>query len=154
VHSVESSDFARGQKILLTAAVSQQYHSLLSTAPTWRNRYLNVPDHCIIDCVQSWELGTSHYFAMRSGPDKILRVDGRSGVWELVANISTDGSTKGLNLRHECVALGMPKKEIIYSLWRTAGQGLMLKIYLSTRGNWGSAAVELGGLYRQLAGLV
>jgi hypothetical protein len=98
-------------------------------------------------------LGTSHYFAVRSGPDKIVRVDGRSGNSEPVSNIAAD--CRGLNLRHhECVALGMPGPETIYALWRTADQGLMLKTFFLDRGRWVPAALELGSLYRQLAGFI
>lgn len=153
MHSVESSDSADAQKILLTAAVSRPYPSILSTAPSSGNRYLQVPDNCIINSAQSWMLGTSHYFALRCGPNKIVRVDGRSGNSQPVSNIAAD--CRGINLRyHECVALGMPGKDTIYALWRTADQGLMLKTYLFDRGRWVSAAVELGTLYRQLAGTI
>lgn len=154
VHSVESTDSAEDQKLLLTAAVTRPYYSILSTSRGAVSRILQVPDTCVLNCAQSWMLGTSHYFALRSGPGRmIVRVDGRTGTSQTVSSIAADA--RGIDLgHHESVALGMPTHDTIFALWRTANQGLMLKTFMFDGQRWVSAAQDLGLVYRQRAGTI
>jgi hypothetical protein len=151
VHSIGVSDSPNAQKMFMAAAAMRPYPSIISTEHEGRNRSLAVPDTArdILNCAQSWVLGTSHYFAIRTGPHKILRIDARTGREELVGNIAAD--SRGLDIRHECFALGMPGPDTVYALWKSGNDGLTLRTFKLRGTNWTADILELGGIYRQLA---
>ncbi|KAF2105986.1 hypothetical protein BDV96DRAFT_591658 [Lophiotrema nucula] len=147
------SDFIASQQTFLTAALSKSYPSILPLAPGLRNQHLDIADKRIDNAAQCPSPTSPYLVAFRSGRNKIYVVDVRSGTMDKVADLSAE--RKGLQLRHEQVALGMPDGDSIRALWRSADDNLILKtIVKGADAKWTASATELGVVYRQVVGLL
>ncbi|KAF2463997.1 uncharacterized protein BDR25DRAFT_346915 [Lindgomyces ingoldianus] len=148
---VGHSDSKLIQQVFLTAVLSKSYPSILFVAPGSKNKHLDVPDTRVDNSAQSLAATSSHLFCIRSGRNKIFRVDVRNGATELVANFSTE--RKNLHLRYDHIALGMYSSDTIHCMWRTADENIVLKTSVLANGKWTTTSAELGPIYRQLAGI-
>ena len=79
-------------------------------------------------------------------------MDVRSGTCEKIADFSAE--RKGLNARQEHVVLGMQDSDTVYTLWRSADEGLVFKrLVRSSDGKWTASTADLGPVYRVAAGI-
>jgi hypothetical protein len=134
----------------MTAALSKSYPSILPFTPGLRNKHLDISDKRIEVAAQCPLLSTPYLCAIRSGRNKVLVVDVRSGTCEKIADFAAE--RKGLNARQEHVVLGMQDSDTVFALWRSADEGLVFKsLVRSSDGKWTARTADLGPVYRVAA---
>ena len=138
------------QHVFLTTGLSKPYPSIISLTPGVTPKTLDLQHKRIDRASQCFYPSSSHFVAVKSGYHEVYRVNVRAATAELVANFSKE--RKYIEDRH--IALSMGDPDVVYSLWRTADETLLMKASVLENGKWVTSKMDVGGLYRRLEGMV
>lgn len=138
------------QHVFLTAGLSKPYPSIIPLTPGAKYKALDLQNKRIDSSAQCLDPTFSHYVAVKSGYHEIYRVNVRTGGSELVANFAKERKY----IKDRRIVLGMAGPDMVYSMWRTADEGLVLKSSVRRNEKWMTSSVDVGALYRQLAEIV
>jgi hypothetical protein len=145
---VDAVDDRIPARVFVSAGVSKSYPAILFPDRKHRSRHLDLDDKRVGNVSQCLAPNMSHLLLLRSGLHKIFLLDARTGVVQLIADLS--GERKNMKLKQESIALGIASDDSMFAVWRNSNDCLKLS-RLSSNGRSPAGLFDLGELYRSLA---